>query len=372
MLRADTIEDQANLIGYTPKNILMNGDMKINQRGAQTSGASSQWPADRWRLTEHTSGGVIGTQESDGPHTKDGHFRHYAQINVATADTSLSGTEYGGIDYKVEGFDLHQLGYGTRHARTSTLSFWHCHSVPGIFSVSIRNPGGGSNRNFVFDYQQDEPNVWQKTTRVVPGDVAGTWSTGINAGMSIMFTYVQGASYALADQYLDEWYAGTYYHASNNQTNLMATVGNKFRITGIQLVAGAFAEGLPFQFRTYAEELALCQRYYQRINGGGYSWITEVQRHNSTGFRSVLHLPVPLRAVPSIEYSNLAYWYNNGSLGAGTQSIGMGYTATGSTNIDHLNLEYIPTSMGLTTNGNLSAMLSFTSAGGYIAFSSEM
>ena len=92
---------------------------------------------------------------------------------------------------------------------------------------------------------------------VVPGDVGGTWVTGSAAGMSIMFTYVQGSTYALADTHLNKWYAGTYYHASTNQTNLMATVNNKFRITGVQLVAGAFPEGLPFQFRPQSPLLTI-------------------------------------------------------------------------------------------------------------------
>jgi hypothetical protein len=300
MLRADTVEEQANLIGYTPKNIIINGDMKINQRGTQTSGSVQQYPADRWQLAEHTGGGILSSRESDGPHTKDGHFKYYTQLNVATADTSLAGTDYGGLFYKVEGYDLEPLNYGTSNARTLTLSFWHCHSVSGTFSISIRNAGAGSNRNFVFDYQQDVENVWQKTTMVVPGDVAGTWTTGNVAGMSIMFTFVQGSSYALADTHLNKWYAGTYYHASTNQTNLMAAVNNKFRITGVQLVAGSFPEGLPFQFRSYGEELALCQRYfYKWESDAGFNFAAMGYSYSTTGINAIVHFPVTMRAQPS-------------------------------------------------------------------------
>ena len=138
----------------------------------------------------------------------------------------------------------------------------------------------------------------------------------------------------------------------------------------VQLEVGSVAT--EFEHRSYGEELALCQRYFQGILGGPYTWITEVQRHNSTGFRSVLHLPVPLRVVPSISYSNLAYWYNNGSLDAGSQSISVGYTPSGQTNISHLNLEYVPNVVSITSNGNLTAMLSFSSSGGYLDFSSEL
>jgi hypothetical protein len=46
----------------------------------------------------------------------------------------------------------------------------------------------------------------------------------------------------------------------------MATSGNTWLVTGVQLEAGTTAS--PFEYRQYGTELALCQRYYQ-IAGAG-------------------------------------------------------------------------------------------------------
>jgi len=157
---------------------------------------------------------------------------------------------------------------------------------------------------------------------------------------------------------------------ANDYFDIVANTAGDMYITGVQLELGSVATD--FEHRSYGEELALCQRYYYKIDGGGYTWIAEVQRHNSTGFRSVISLPVAIRDKPTISYSNLAYWYNNGSINNGTSSISLGYTSSSATDITQLNIEYVPTSMSLTNNSNLSAMLSFTSAGGYLAFDAEL
>ena len=53
---------------------------------------------------------------------------------------------------------------------------------------------------------------------------------------------------------------GSYYHASTNQVDFLGQTGN-FYITGIQLEKGKNATD--FEHRSYGEEFALCQRYYQ-------------------------------------------------------------------------------------------------------------
>ena len=47
--------------------------------------------------------------------------------------------------------------------------------------------------------------------------------------------------------------------------------GDYIEISQVQVELGKVAT--PFEHRSYAEELALCQRYYYRIDGGDYTWI---------------------------------------------------------------------------------------------------
>jgi hypothetical protein len=344
MLRAETPQEQFNLIGAGRRNLLINGSMIVAQRGTSFGpSVNVYYGLDRWKTSRYAATNFLVTQE-DNSYSGEFASPHFIRVQRQAGDTSANALS---LHQKIES----QTSKLTR-GREVTLSFWYRTGV---------------------DY----------TAKVLRADINGTTSTG-----SISYwSYTTGGFLKTLslEPTNNVWKKATLTYQVPNTVNELAVVfgweypnvpsgtagsNEYFDIAETQLELGKVAT--PFEHRSYGEELALCQRYYQRITGGGYSWITEVQRHNSTGFRSVLHLPVPLRVVPSISYSNLAYWYNNGSLSAGTQSLGVGYTATGRTDISHLNLEYTPTSMGLTTDGNLSAMLSFTSAGGYLAFSSEL
>ena len=282
MLAAETPQEQQALIGVGRRNLIINGDMRIAQRGTSYTGTNG-FALDRWRNSENTDGVTTLSQQSDGPYTEDGHFKYYLQINVDTADTSMAATQYAGAFYKVEGYDFDCAGYGNSQARTLTLSFWHAHSEPGIYCIAFRNDGGGSNRNYVLEYTQDVADVWQKTTITFPGDTSGTWTETNTAALSIFWTFCQGSQYATSN--LNRWFNGTYYHASTNIINMMATQNAKFRLTGVQLELGKVAT--PFEHRSYGEELALCQRYYEvfRQNnfygGDGYNTITTATSNGS-------------------------------------------------------------------------------------------
>ena len=61
------------------------------------------------------------------------------------------------------------------------------------------------------------------------------------------------------------WGAGNNY-GSDNQVNVMDSNSNEWYITGVQLEVGSTAT--PFEHKSYAEELTLCQRYYEVIIQG--------------------------------------------------------------------------------------------------------
>jgi len=85
----------------------------------------------------------------------------------------------------------------------------------------------------------------------------------------------------------DAWQAGNY-RAGTSGVNFMASTSNEFRLTDIQIEVGGVAT--PFEQRSFAEELALCQRYYEKSYphatvpgtpwGNGTCWIY------NTGFAS--------------------------------------------------------------------------------------
>ncbi len=299
MLRADTPQEQFNLIGAGRRNLIINGDMRIAQRGTSTtkSAGTSSYCLDRFKLGNNTGSAVLTvTQQSDGPVTNDGKFKYYTQVNVDTADTNGGNNEFAALSYLVEANDWEPLGYGSTGAKKATLSFYHAHSIAGTYCISIRNDGGGSNRNYLVEYHQDQADVWQKTTVTFEGDTTGTWTSGNTAAISIMFTMTNGSTYQGSTT--DQWFGGVYYHSTPNQTGLTATTNAKFRITGVQLEVGKVAT--PFEHRSYGEELALCQRYYQK----GTYYLGRQNNDTARNSTESLGFRTEMRASPTVTSSN--------------------------------------------------------------------
>jgi hypothetical protein len=152
--------------------------------------------------------------------------------------------------------------------------------------------------------------------------------------------------------------------------NVTITAGDYFEATMLQLEEGKVAT--PFEHRSYGEELALCQRYYYRLEVDDYDFIAPVQLHGSNQYRVVIDVPVALRRSPAITWSGLGTWYAAGSLQAGFSAIGTGYILASRTNITRVPMAMTPTSTVLAAYQT--GMLSGDSTGAlqYLAFDSEL
>jgi hypothetical protein len=94
--------------------------------------------------------------------------------------------------------------------------------------------------------------------------------------------------------------------------HLFSTVGNAFYLTGVQCEVGKNATD--FEHRSYGEEFALCQRYYQTSSTVPVGQIsTNIQAVYNTAFNYsgstwtgvTCQLPVEMRVVPSVTlYTN--------------------------------------------------------------------
>ena len=74
--------------------------------------------------------------------------------------------------------------------------------------------------------------------------------------------------------------------------SLVASTSNTFEITGVQLEVGE--QATPFEHRSFGDELARCQRYFQIV--GDYRTIHSAARWSSTALFATYPIAVPLRA----------------------------------------------------------------------------
>lgn len=244
-----TAYDAVNSLGF--RNRIINGDMRIFQRGAAAT-ADSQYSIDRWMFVKSNDATESASQNSDAPTG----FVSSLRNTVSVGDPSIGSSQYSGFEQNIEGFNVADLGFGTANARSVTLSFWVRSSVTGQYTGSIRN--SDATKICPFNYTVNSANTWEQKTVTVAGDTTGTWNTTNGRGITVALYAALGS--ALTGGTAGVWGAAPNY-GSGTPVNGIATSGNIFAITGVQLEAGSVAT--PFERRPYGTELALCQRYYE-------------------------------------------------------------------------------------------------------------
>jgi len=234
------------------RNRIINGDMRIAQRGTSAFTADNTFPVDRINIAFATDGGFSAQQDSSAP----AGFINSVKWTTTTADADLGTTQRALVMHNIEGTNVADLGWGTANASVVTLSFWVRSSLTGTFGGSLAN--SDQNRSYPFTYTISAANTWEQKTITVPGDTTGTWVTGTGLGLRIRFSMGVGSSYRGT---AGAW-AGSDFRGATGETNVMATLNATWFITGVQLEAGSVAT--PFERRPYGTELALCQRYFEK------------------------------------------------------------------------------------------------------------
>jgi len=260
MLAAETPQEQFNLIGAGRKNLIINGGFDVWQRGTSFTGLyADNFIADRWRLNQNVSNSALADSAIvTGPTAG----TKAIEVTVATAAASLTSSSYCTLRQSIEGSNFTPASsFGSSDAKELTLSFWHKHSIAGTYSIILRD--SLASLNLLVEYAQTSADVWERTVLRIPAATVGTFHSDTQLGFGVEFTLTNGTAYQ--SSVTNQWFSGSYYHSTPNQTQMFLSAGSKFRIAQVQLELGSVAT--PFEHRSYGEELALCQRYYERING---------------------------------------------------------------------------------------------------------
>jgi hypothetical protein len=152
-----------NTVGM--KNIIINGDMSIAQRGTSTSSVSTTQYAslDRFQndLTQ-TAGSAVFTlsQDTDVP-TGQG-FAKSQKIDVTTALDPYASSNFTNLRYIMEGQMLQYLKKGTANAESLTLSFWVKSNKTGTYIAELFD--ADNTRQISKAYTIDDASTWEKKT----------------------------------------------------------------------------------------------------------------------------------------------------------------------------------------------------------------
>jgi hypothetical protein len=253
---------QSGSNNVTMRNRIINGAMLIDQRNAGASltvTTSTGFCLDRWQ-SYASENSKYSVQQNAGSVTPPSGFAYYLGTTSLSA-YSIASDDIFSIRQIVEGFNIADFGWGTANAQPVTLSFWVRSSLTGTFGGAIAN--NGQTRSYPFTYTISSANTWEYKTITIVGDTSGTWNTSNGRGIDLFFSLGIGSDYSGT---AGAWTASAKYSATG-ATSVVGTNGATWYITGVQLEEGTAAS--PFENRLYGTELALCQRYYNKVLGTG-------------------------------------------------------------------------------------------------------
>lgn len=246
-------------VGYNVfrKNAIINGGMEIAQRGTNFIAATdSSFTLDRWK--HHRVGTMQHTisQDADVPTVLQAGqlFINSLRLNLTTPQAVIGVNDLCFPGQIIEGYNWRALAQ-----RPCTLSFWVKATLPGVYSVALRNADSG--RSFVSPFTINIANTWEKkiiTTDSSPA--SGVWNYTNGIGVEIFIVLAAGSNFFT--NAANVWTLDSNKFASANQINGVQAGATDFRITGVQLEAGSLNS--EFERRTIQEELILCQRYFEK------------------------------------------------------------------------------------------------------------
>ena len=250
------------------RNIVINGAMVVAQR-ATTSTTSGYSTVDRFQNT-HTNTDEAPTQERASVSSSDTPYR----LGFTKSYKITNGNQTGGaaanstciVDYRIESQDLRHCSWNFKDSTENiVLSYWVKASVAQTYYVRIYT-GDTPAQAYTFGYALSA-DTWTKIVHKIPGYSNIVFDDNNGIGMIIRWYQYRGTDYTDNSVTLNEWRSHNSSQNTPDQTTTWYTTNDAtWEITGIQLEAGD--EATNFEHRSFADELSLCQRYYEIAEGG--------------------------------------------------------------------------------------------------------
>lgn len=251
------------------RNAVINGNMRIAQRGTSAVSTTDSFPVDRWKMGIGTTGAWTAQQIPASTTPTPAGFDYSVKFTKTTGSTP-SSSDYNYIVQYIEGNNCFQFGWGTANAKPAVLSFWVKSGQTGTFGGSLRN-GASTFYAYCFTYTINASDTWEYKTISIPAITSGTWSTDSSVGISIFFDLGSGAN---AKGTANSVVSGNFISASGTSQYPTNTSGGNMFFTGVQLEQNY--QATPFEQRQISTELSLCRRYYQWIQSIGNGCLTGV------------------------------------------------------------------------------------------------
>ena len=359
----------ANITNRSNKNLIINGAYLVAQRGTSST-SEGYGSVDRFRcsfsaVSENPTQSQVDVSSGTTPYTLG--FRKAFKIQNGN-QTTTHGNSNIRLMYRVESQDVANSGWNYLSSSSYvTLSFWIKASVSQNYYGFFLNEDTTQNV-YPFETGTLTANTWTKITKTIPGNSNLTFNNDTGAGLRVSVYGYLGTDLTSSSMSLNSW---TTFDGSNftpdNTSTWFTTNDATLEFTGFQLELGSVATD--FEHRSFAQELALCQRYYY-VHAKGDNKVVGV----SVGYQAndiflMIYPKVEMRAAPTFEQAtgtNYYRLYNNG----GQDS----FDNWGSLWNTHERMISINanSSGGVSSNGGQPQMIITSQSGASLAFSAEI
>ena len=285
----------ANVTNRSNRNLIINGSMQVAQRGTTSTTQNAYTTVDRWKIISGGLDEAVTTAQSDitsGLAYNDG-FRKAYKVQNGNQTSGAGASDYLVPVYKIEAQDLANSGWDyVSSSSFITISFYVKSSVAQTFQVQLYNGEPSQKKQYVFEYSATTS--WTRITHTVPGASGVEVANDNGGGFDLYFNLFHGTDSTNNSYVNNQWnnYGGGNPQYKDNTSTWYTTNDATWEITGLQIEVSDHATD--FEHRSFAQELALCQRYYQTFVklSTGYG--------SGNGYARSTHLyPCQMRAAPS-------------------------------------------------------------------------
>ena len=292
------------------RNLIINGDMQIDQRGnlplTNSTDEGDIWLVDRFKSRMFYATGAVDMsyeQRTDGLVKLTSNFN----ANMASGDNNWFRV--------MTALEQREANYVA--GKTITVSFDFESNISGDFSVGItmgNGAGASTNKDYATLFSYTTGAVQRITKTITIPD-----SVPQNGGLNDtgLLLYLAGVADTTNGQYVitpDTW-GNTNGWVATGTTNWIQS-GNWIALGNVQLEVGEGASD--FEFLPYDVQLARCLRYcYQQTFTDNYENIVGVACYSASASFGVIRYPVIMRTPPTFSFGGVLNQFGVFHSGAG-------------------------------------------------------
>ena len=295
------------------RNLIINGAMQVAQR-CTSSTVNGFGSIDRWQFNYGGHDNAITQSKINVAPTETGAgtagFRNAFRITNGDQSSGFGTTDYFQFQQMIEDQNIANSGWIVNDSNSNiTLSYWIRSSVAQEFFGFVETYHGD---DWMYGWSTGvlTADTWTKITKTISGRSNLTWGNDNGNGLLVAPVTLWGTNYTDSSVGNDAWHQ--YFSSSRTPdatSTWWTTNGATVDITGVQVEVGSVATD--FEHRSFAQELALCQRYfYMMVNASdGQKPVLTATCYTDGSLFGQRSFPVTMRANPSVyQVSSSAYY----------------------------------------------------------------